>query len=426
VKKYIDRARSLASSKTAKDTYVLFSGNLGSAFLGFLYTLLVARALSIEEFGIFSAATNLIIILFSVTDVGISSGIVRFISESLARGKERLAEKYIKTGYVLRYSTAIVISAVVAIFASFVSNNLLATSDKNVSYWVSAISLGIVSWIFSPYILQAQKRFAASVFQDLSLGFSRLILTAYLFYFAELTMNGSFLAYFVSTIVATFVNVYLIKLKFLRSKPERKEYTSLLKFSSWLGVNRVISSVSGRLDVQMLAVMLGATATGLYSIPSRLASFVIVLTASFSSVLAPRLSAFGDKEKEKSYIIKATLATLPIVAGVIVWVIIAKPFIVFLFGEKYLPAVPIFQALTIAMIPFVLTAPSVTAITYSMKKTIYIGMFSFFQIAAIFLANLVFIPKYGVFGPTITIGIVNTILAIYSWVIIIKYYWVKK
>jgi O-antigen/teichoic acid export membrane protein len=176
----------------------------------------------------------------------------------------------------------------------------------------------------------------------------------------------------------------------------------------------------------MLATLVGATATGLYSIPSRLASFIIVLTSSFSSVLATRMAAFGDKEKEKKYLLKASLATLPIVAGIILWIVIAHPFITTLFGDKYEPAVPIFQALTAAMIPFLITAPSVTAITYSMKKTVYIGAYSFFQLAAIFVLNYLLIPRFGVFGPTITFAVTNTILAIYTWTIVIKYYWIDK
>jgi O-antigen/teichoic acid export membrane protein len=176
----------------------------------------------------------------------------------------------------------------------------------------------------------------------------------------------------------------------------------------------------------MLAILAGATATGLYSIPSRLAGFVTVLTSSLSGVLAPRLAGFGNKEEEKKYIIKATLATLPIIAALVFWIIIAKPFILILFGNNYLDSVPIFKALVVAMIPFVFTAPSVTAIVYAMKKNVYIGAFSFFQIAAIFLLNLVFIPKYGPMGPTITFGITNTILAIYTWVIVIRYYWFEE
>ena len=94
--------------------------------------------------------------------------------------------------------------------------------------------------------------------------------------------------------------IYL-KTDFLRARPKKDEYKNLLKFSGWIAINRVISSVSGRLDIQMLAVMAGAFATGLYSIPSRLASFIVVLAGSFSSVLAPRLAGFGNKEVEKIY-----------------------------------------------------------------------------------------------------------------------------
>ena len=176
----------------------------------------------------------------------------------------------------------------------------------------------------------------------------------------------------------------------------------------------------------MLAAMVGATATGLYSIPSRLASFIIVLSGSFSSVLATRLASFGNREEEKKYIIKSSLALLPITLGIIIWIIFAEPFILLLFGQKYLPAVPIFQALAAAQIPFLFTVPAVSAIIYAMKKTVYIGTLSFFQLAAIFVLNFYLIPKYGVFGPTITFGITSTLLAMYVWFLVIKYYWFQK
>ena len=57
-----------------------------------------------------------------------------------------------------------------------------------------------------------------------------------------------------------------------------------------------------------------------------------------------------------------------------------------------------------------------------MKKTVFIGAYSFFQIVAIFALNFFLIPRYGVFGPTITLGITNTILAVYTWVVVIRYY----
>jgi O-antigen/teichoic acid export membrane protein len=176
----------------------------------------------------------------------------------------------------------------------------------------------------------------------------------------------------------------------------------------------------------MLAAMAGAVATGLYSIPSRLSSFIIVLSGSYSSVLATRMAGFGDRDKERLYLKKSTLAMIPIAVGIIIWIVFAKPFILVLFGTKYLASVPVFQALVATQIPFLFTVPAVTAIIYSMKKTVYIGAYSFFQIVAIFLLNFIFIPKYGPIGPTITFGITNIILAVYTWTIVIRYYWAKN
>lgn len=89
MRRYFDRVLGLARSQTAKDTYILFVGNIAAAFLGFIFTLIVARALSVEDFGILSAATNLIIIVASFTDLGISSGLVNFASGAFARGDEK-------------------------------------------------------------------------------------------------------------------------------------------------------------------------------------------------------------------------------------------------------------------------------------------------------------------------------------------------
>lgn len=426
MKKYYDYLRNLAFSGTAKDTYILFSGNVLSAFLGFLFTLFVARALSIADFGVFSATLNLVVILTSLGDIGLSSGVVNFISEHREAGNEKKVHEYMKAALVVRFSVAFVLSIIVFFLAPYISKPLLATTDATMGIWAAILPLFIFPDMLFPYILQAKKKFLQSTIYDNSFYLARLAFAFIYYLLGALTIPKAYWAFglgFLVNIILTFV--FLGK-KYLYSKPTKVEYKSLLKFSGWIAVNRIISSVSGRLDVQMLAAMAGAVVTGLYSIPSRLASFIIVLAGSFSSVLATRLAAYKDRDKEKSYILKSTLALIPISLGVIFVVIFAKPFITILFGEKYLDAVPIFQALALAQIPFLFTVPPVTAIIYALKKTVYIGTFAFFQVVAIFLLNFYFIPKYGPFGPTFTYAIVNTVLLIYSWSFVVKHYWFAK
>lgn len=413
-------------SATAKDTFVLFAGNLGSAFWGFLFTLFAARSMSIAEFGIFSAVLNFVVILSSLADIGISSGSVNFVSDHTAKGEHEKANEYIKASFLIRIFIVLLISVLIAIFAPFVSKTFLAASDPKLAIWAAIIPIFLFPDLFFPYILQAKKKFLHSTLIDNSFYLGRLLFALGFYLVGGLTMNKAFWAFGAGFVVEMVLIAIFVKNDFWHSKPQKNEYKNLLKYSGWLGVSKIISSISGKLDIQMLATLMGAVATGLYSIPSRLASFIGVLSGSFSSVLAPRLAGFGDAESEKKYILKSLIAVLPIVGGVILWILIAKPFILILFGNKYIDSVPVFQALAAAQIPSLFTIPSSAAITYSMKKTVYFGAFSFFQLALVFLLNIILIPKYGVFGPTITAGVLGIVSVIYTWTIVIKHYWWKK
>lgn len=426
VRRYIRQVLGLAASGTARDTYILFGGNVFSAFLGFLFTIVIARALTVSDFGVFSAASNLIIILISLSDLGLSSGVVNFVSFHLARGDKKRADEYAKAAFVVKVVIAAAFSLLVLIFAGYIAKHWLATADRQVAYWVSLISFIALAWGFLPYILQARKLFLKSVLLDIFVGLPKVLIPFFFVRFGILSVRTTLAVFAISVLVSAVAGFIFTGIKFLFANPKKDVYLDLAKFSGWLGVNRIVSSISGRLDIQMLAALAGATATGLYSIPSKLTSFLIILASSFSSVLAPRMASFADRNKERVYLIKSTLVTFGIILLAIVWIIIAKPFVLILFGQKYLPSVPVFQALTAAMIPFILTVPSVTAIIYSMKRTVYIGAISFFNLTAIFAINYIFIPKFGVFGPTISYGFTNTILAIYTWVIVIKHYWFTK
>lgn len=424
--KYYNWARSLAFSSTAKDTYILFVGGILSSFFGFLFTLIAARAFSVSDFGIFSAALNLVVLLASVSDFGISSGAVNFVATHLALGEKDKADRYIKASFVMRLAIILIISAVVVIFAPLVSEKLLATRDPMIAIWSAVLPILMFPDLFFPQILRAKNKFLHSTVIDNAFYLARLLFAFAFYIVGGLTVSVGFWSFGAGFIVEVILILNFLKADFIKSKPQREEYKNLAKFSGWLGINSIISSIGGRIDVQMVAGFLGATATGIYSIPSRLTGFISVLTGSFSSVLSPRFASFNSREKEKSYMLKSTLALVPITAGIIIWIIIAKPFILLLFGEKYLSSVPVFQVLAASMIPALFTVPSVTAIIYAMKKTVYIGVYSFFQTAAVISLDLFLIPKFGLYGPAITLALTNTLLAIYTWIIVIKHYWFSQ
>ena len=290
------------------------------------------------------------------------------------------------------------------------------------SYWVAGISIGLTAWLTFPYAMMAYKKFWQSVVLDWSLGIPRILIFLGLGMMFPINLNLALASYGLSTILPMIFGFSVIGIKFLQSKTTTSDYIDLAKFSGWLGVNRVISSISGRLDITMLANLTTAGIVGQYSIASRLSSFVIVLSSSLGSVLSTRFARFNNKEEEKKYLIKSTLFTLPIILGVIIWILVAKPFVLILFGDKYFDSIIILKYLLLSMIPFVIATPAVTAIVHSMRKPIYIGVFSFVQIVMVFIFNLYFTNLWGGLGPAVAFLISNTILAVCSFIIIYKYY----
>lgn len=422
MKEHLQRSKELILSSTAKDTSYLFIGSWLSAIWGLFYTLLVARATTLAEFGVFSAAVNLVNILMSLADVGISSGSINFVAEYHAKGDHKKANEYIKAAFIMRFVIVLSLSLAVILLSKVIAPAVLATNDYTIAIWAAIIPVFLFPDMFFPSIFQAKRKFLQSTIVDNGFYIGRLLFAFAFFIIGKLNMSLAFWSFGIGFIIELFLIVYYLKLDFLLAKPTCQEYKDILKFSGWLGVNRIISSISGKLDIQMLAAISGAIVTGIYSIASRIASFIIVLAGSYSSVLAPRLASFADKDKEKKYIVKSTLALIPISIVIILGILIAKPFIILAFGLKYSASVEVFRFLALAQIPFLFTAPPVTAIIYAMKKPVYIGTLSFFQFAAIFLLNYLFIPKYGPFGPTITFGVTNILLALYVWAIVIRHY----
>jgi O-antigen/teichoic acid export membrane protein len=410
----------LARSGTAKDTFVLFAGNFLNAGFGFIFTWLVARGLTVGDFGVFSAVNNLVYILIPLTSLGTTNGLVRFVAELESRGEHNKAQKYVNAALIFKVVMFLIISGLVLLLAGPVSRYLLATNELKASYWMLLIGLGMFIPSFVPIVLQAKKQFIHSVLVDVSYSAGRVVFLIP-FLIGGLTLDESFQAFALTGLGSLVIVFFLRAFSFLKYNPSKKVYKDLLSFSGWIGVNNIISTIASRVDVQLLALLATASAVGYYSIAIRLAFFISFLSASFSAVLAPRFASFNNAEAEFAYIKKSFLALIPVSLGIIFWIIIARPFIA-IFGDQYLPAVNVFRVLALSMIPFVLTVPSVTAIIYAIKKPGYIGRFSVVQLILVVILNLLLIPRVGVYAPALVFGVINIMLLIYSWSIVISHY----
>lgn len=384
----------LALSKTARNTYMVFLGNILSAFFAFLFTVILGRSLSLSDFGYFSALLSYLLLVSDLSDIGIGSSLSAFIPH-LEHDKKKLGT-FLKTSFFLQGSVAISVTIILTLLAPFLSQLLFHTQKFTRLIYIT--NLGILSTIllnYFQYALSARQSFLKVSFLSSFGGFLRLFLLLVILGVFALTVESAVWTQTLMPIVLVGMGFIFIGFHFLWSDFSLKDLRSLLSFAKHLGVARGLTALASRLDVLMLIALTTATDAGIYSIASRVISIYPLLSGSFSTVIAPKLSAMTDKRHLKDFMVKVIIGTVGIIATIGILILIADPFITILFGQKAQPSVGVFRLLLVSMIFFVASIPPVSLAIYYLRKPHILSINSVIQLVIVFFGNMIFIPLYG-------------------------------
>jgi O-antigen/teichoic acid export membrane protein len=127
-------------------------------------------------------------------------------------------------------------------------------------------------------------------------------------------------------------------------------------------------------------------------------------------VTAPRFSAFVNKKDIKKYLGKVALLVGGVSLLMIATIIAAGPLVRTIFGPKYIASIPVFQAMTLAMIPFLLGVITTTPLIYSLNQPKFTSRITILQVVIIVSLDLLLIPRFQALGPTISLGVANTVV----------------
>ena len=405
----IQKIKSVLSSSTTRDTLISFIGLGTIAGVGMVFSVITARGLGPSLFGLFSALNALVTLLSGIGDLGISSALVNF----LPKVKDTRS-----TLISVTFWFQVIVSTVIALILI-----ILSVFHQNVIPGSEAIHFIIVGVLTAAYILQgfalgifnAEKKFFQASFIQGSDSVIKLTIVAGLFFTNTLNIEFALLANLLSCFISIAYGFYG-EFKNIRPIFPRQQLTEIFKFSKWIALSRVFSVMISRIDVLLLNLMVGSFQAGIFAASSRIALFFALLVSSIGSVTAPRFSAFVHKEDIKKYIRKVALMVGGISILMILTVIVADPLVRTIFGDKYIPSIPVFRALTIAMIPFLLSVVTSQPLIYSFNQPKFFSRITIIQVVLIIILDLILIPKYQAMGPTISLGITNVVaLSLSSW-----------
>lgn len=234
--------------------------------------------------------------------------------------------------------------------------------------------------------------------------------------------GGAVIAYGLGQFAGLIVTLILLK-PYIGGKTSFAEVLAYIKQSIRYGfsinLGNVFSYISYRVDMILVAVILGSTAVGIYSIAIQIAERAWLLSFTVSSVLLPKLSELDkseDSRKELTPIVARWVLAATIVLSIGV-ILVGKPVTIFLFGMKYVQSF----ALLIWLLPGITSCAlsRILANDIASRGRIDVNLrISIFVCFANIAANLALIPTLGMVGSALASSIgyfADTIVRIVSY-----------
>jgi len=374
------------------------SGNIGSAAIGFLISIILIRRFTTEEWGLFTLALLIFNLGALLADFGLNVSFIRFFSK-FSQDDPRKSNEMLISAYITKLFTGLIVFVLLYFLSPFLATVIF--HDENLIplfRWASAGVFGFSIWTFTLASLQAREKFTIYALLKIVYDLVKLIGIAALIYLNFFSLKSVFIIYILLALTGFITGSIFLG---TQARLERINYRESLKritgFSKWILISTFCFMLFTRLDIIMLGNMKTPEEVGYYSSAFRLISVITIIVASLKQVLIPKVSRFTTGEEINNFISKSLKYTLIFSCLIIPFILLSRHIITGVFTEKYIHSIAIFQILSVAFI-ISLNVEPLFLVAYSMNRPEHLAYNDIFQLLVNFLLNLYLIPEYGAAG----------------------------
>ena len=402
-----EKIREIIRTKTLRQSVVTATGTIINGVIGWIFYILVARNLGPSNFGIFSVATATIGLLSSIFNVGVDTGLVRFVGKYISSDKEK-AFRFMKLGLKVKIISGVALITIGWFLIPFFAYTVL---DKPGLLFPLRLSLiGAFGWLLSFFVtscLQATQKFFSWVGLNIFMTSLRLFAVLGLIYFGISNINFSLYAYIYSPFIGFLLGITFLP-KFFKVKDEGSIAKEFFHYNKWVAIFTVIAAISSRLDIYLSTRLLSLSDLGIYSVANNLSSIVSEIVLALATVVAPKLASFVSVIDAKRYLKKLQLFVIALsVFGVAFGIPLSYYLIPKLYGLSYTPSILPFSILLISQAIFLISVPVHTSIYYYFSEPKVFVFVCLGQIILISTLGWYAISTYGYIGAAFTMLVGN-------------------
>jgi O-antigen/teichoic acid export membrane protein len=370
---------------------------------------LVARSVSVSDFGIYSFILAFAVFFQLLADSGLSNILMR----ELAKQPDKLAD-ILGAALSLIWTLSIAVELVIIVIVPFLNFSL---EVKLLMLLMGAATLSLFHCAGYGSALRSQEDnelhalgflmhkvlFCALIFLGLRLG---------------LALVGIVFAHLIPNVLLCFYYRWMVVRRYARPKIriDLSMWKYLLTNSIPVGGATMVRLLAQQVDVMILSWLTDLRTVGLFSGPYRISMALRFIPQTLAIPLYPMYSRLAMNSETKGELHTAYDRSVKffIVAGfpvAMLFFIFSGKMITLLLGEKYQVALPAMQLLGIAFLPFFVSSPFPFLLT-ALDEQRFLMVSSIFSLALRIGLNFALIPIYGYLGPCIAFFVSELVMLI--------------
>ena len=322
--------------KLAKGVFWLASAKVIVNLLALFSTLILARFLTPEDFGLFALALTLLTIISALTELSMANALIHH---------QNPTDAHFNTAWSLNSTRALLVGLVFCAGAPIAA---ALYHEPRLTYIMLFLAISIaLTGLSNPKMVLMNRQlifwqeFALTVSQKL-VGFVVGVSIALVYKTYWALVAGMIASQLTGILVSYIIIPFKPKFSFTHTK-------ELWSFSVWLSLGQIVNTLNWKLDHLLIGSYLGIKPLGFYTVGDNLAAMPTRETIGpLETTLFPGFKQIAhDNERLKAAYKSAqsliTAIVLPVGVGC---ALIAQPLVLLAMGAKWLPVVQIIQVLS--------------------------------------------------------------------------------
>lgn len=388
---------------------VLTAGNLLRLAIGFVASVLIARALGPATFADFAVLGAIATIAGAIVDPGLTGAAVQRIA-AVWRAAPDVALERAQAFFWWRAATILPLSALGWLLLVIMGATIgrLPESGLLALALLGTVATGLSGTVSA--IIQATGRFGRLALVALSNAALTAVLALLLAARGWLTLVTALAVLGIATsLVALAVGLTLLPSGWRLTPPRwatlRAEGRELLRVGRWLWVAQSAVLLALNLDLLLVNHWRDATETGTYALALNLAAKADIVNSGLHTVLLPAASALGGAGAVRAYLQRGAVRSAAVALALAPTLLLIGPFIDLFYGAAYHPAANLYRLLLLVVLLDLFATP-LALLTYHYQRPQLLAGADLLRVAAVLVVGAALIPTAGPLG-----GVTGAIIA---------------